>query len=188
METDLVYSFGYLGIFLLIFVLPVPQELVLPLGGFIASQGRLNVAGVVLAGVMGSTVGSLPWYWAGRYMGEHRLMIWVQRYRWIKLSASDVDHTNQWFAQSGIQAVLLSQFIPIIRTLIALPAGISRMHLGVFLLCLVISAIVWQGLLASAGYLLGSQYLLIHQYWHWLRVGVGLCIAIALFWFIRRKR
>ncbi len=186
--TDIVTSLGYLGIFLLIFVFPVPQELVLPLGGFIAAQGKLNLIGVILAGVMGSTIGALPWYWAGRYLGEERLIAWARSQRWITLSTRDVQNAKKRFDESGRKAVLLSQFIPIVRTLIALPAGMSRMNLGVFLLCLVLSAIVWQGLLAGGGYLLGRQYGVINQYWGFLRIGVGVFIAITIVWFIRRKR
>lgn len=185
---DLVNSLGYLGIFLLIFVFPVPQELVLPLAGFIVAQGKLSLLGVVLSGVMGSTIGSLPWYWAGRYIGEDRLIAWTRSQRWIKLSTRDLQQSKQWFDRAGYKAVLLSQFIPIVRTLIALPAGISRMNLGLFLLCLFCSAIAWQGLLAYAGYLLGNQYRLVNQYGSLLRIGVVILMAIALLWFIKRKR
>ncbi len=186
--TDLVDSLGYLGIFLLIFVFPVPQALVLPLAGFVAAQGKLNVVLVVLSGVMGSTLGSLPWYWAGRYLGEERLIKWTSQHRWIKLSTRDVQQAKKRFEHSRHQAVLLSQFIPIVRTLIALPAGISRMNLGLFLLCLVCSAIVWQGSLAAAGYLLGNQYRVVNQYGSLLRSGVFILIAIAVVGLIRRKR
>jgi membrane protein DedA with SNARE-associated domain len=70
--TDLVVSLGYLGIFLLVLLFPVPQELVLPMAGFIAAQGKLSLIGVVTAGVVGRTVAAIPWYWAGRYVGEYR--------------------------------------------------------------------------------------------------------------------
>lgn len=185
---DIVHSLGYLGIFLLIFVFPVPQELVLPLSGFIVAQGKLSFLGIVASGVLGSTIGSLPWYWAGRYFGEERLIAWASQRRWIKLSTRELQQSKEWFNQAGYKAVLLSQFIPIVRTLIALPAGISRMNLGLFLLCLICSAIVWQGLLAYAGYLLGSQYKLIHQYTSLVRIGVLGLIAVGVVWVVRRKR
>jgi membrane protein DedA with SNARE-associated domain len=185
--TDIIDSLGYLGIFLLIFVFPVPQELVLPLAGFISAQGKLNLVFVVLSGVTGSILGSLPWYWAGRYLGEEHLMSWAGQSRWIKLSTRDVQRSKKWFDQSGRRAVLLSQFIPIVRTLIAVPAGISRMNLSLFLLCLISSAIVWQGSLACAGYLLGSQYRVINHYGSFLRSGVVVLIAIATLWYIRKR-
>jgi membrane protein DedA with SNARE-associated domain len=187
--TDIVNSLSYLGIFLLIFLFPVPQEIVLPLAGFMAAQGKLNLTYAVMAGVVGSTVGSLPWYWAGRYVGEERLTEWASRHqRWIKLSTHDIQRAKKWFDKSGSKAVLLSQFIPIIRTLIALPAGISRMNLGLFLLCLMFSTIVLQGSLACAGYLLGSQYGIINQYANSVRVGVIALIGVTIFWLVKRRR
>ncbi len=186
--TDLVDSLGYLGIFLLIFLFPVPQELILPLAGFIVAQGKLNLVGVVLSGVMASTAGSMPWYWAGRYLGEERLIAWAKRHKWIKLSTTDIQRATQWFDQSGSKAVLLSQFIPIIRTLIAVPAGISRMNFGLFLLCLVSSTSTWQGLLTYSGYFLGSQYWIINQYSNGFRIGVMIAIGIAMIWLIKRNR
>ncbi|HTL90215.1 MAG TPA: DedA family protein [Leptolyngbya sp.] len=186
--TDIVSSLGYLGIFLLIFLLPTPQELVLPLAGFLAAQGRLNFADAVAAGVVGSLAGALPWYWAGRYFGEARLLRWAERdRRWIKLSVRDVQKAQKWFDASGSRAVLLSQFIPIARTFIAIPAGISRMNLGWFLLCLGLSSMVWQGFLAYMGYLLGSQYGQVNQYASYLRVGVLVLIGITIVWFMKRR-
>ncbi len=186
--TDFVNSLGYFGIFLLIFVFPVPQELVLPLAGFIAAQGKLNLVGVVLSGVMGSALGSLPWYWAGRYLSEERLTTITKQHSWIKLSKTDLQRTRQWFDRAGSRAVLLSQFVPIVRTLISLPAGMSRMNFGLFWLCLLSSATVWQGSLAYAGYVLGGQYHLVNQYGSWVRTGVGVLIAIAIIGIIRRKK
>lgn len=185
--SDLIVSLSYLGIFLLVLLFPVPQELVLPMAGFIAAQGKLNLIGVVVAGVMGRIVGAIPWYWAGRYIGEENLTAWARQHRWIKLSTDDIQRAKQWFGNSRTQAVLLSQFVPIIRTLIAVPAGISQMNLGWFLLCLVMSASVWQGLLAYAGYLLGSQYPVVNHYWSFVRSGVVVLIAIALVWLLKRK-
>lgn len=188
--TDIVNSLGYLGIFLLIFVFPVPQEIVLPLAGFMAAQGKLSLVYVVMAGVMGSTVGALPWYYAGRYMGEERLKAWTGRHgKWIKLSANDVQKATRWIDKYGSKAVLLSQSIPGVRTLIALPAGISRMNLGLFLLYLVLSAIVWQGLLACAGYLLGRQHGLVNQYISlFSRILVSVVLVAVIVWLVRRKR
>ncbi|MBW4541146.1 MAG: DedA family protein [Myxacorys chilensis ATA2-1-KO14] len=186
--SDLVVALGYLGVFLLVFLFPIPQELVLPMAGFITAQGKLNLVGVVIAGVMGRIAGSIPWYWAGRYVGEERLTAWARQHRWLKLSTRDIQRAKQWFDQAGSQAVLLSQFIPIIRTLIALPAGMSQMNLGLFLLCLVASASAWQGILAYAGYLLGAQYQVVNHYGSFVRIGVAVLIAIVMVWLLKRKR
>jgi membrane protein DedA with SNARE-associated domain len=187
-STEIVSSLGYLGIFLLILLFPVPPEIVLPFAGFLSAQGRLNLAGIVISGVMGSTIASLPWYLAGRYLGEERLTAWVARHKWIDLSINELQRANRWFRRSGNQAVLLSQCFPIVRTLIAIPAGISRMNLGLFLLYLVASGIVWQGALAGAGYLLGSRYQLVRQHTSFLRFGAILLLAIAIIWYVGHRR
>lgn len=187
--NELVSSLGYLGIFISIFVLPFPPEIILPLAGFMAAQGKLNLIYVVISGVMGSAAGALPWYYAGRYIGEKRLKAWTQKHaRWIKLSGKDVRKAKRWIDKSGNKAILLSQSIPGVRTLIALPAGMSGMNLGLFLLQLALSAIVWQGLLASAGYLLGSQYGQVHQYLNSFSHFVILVMVTPLiFWLLRGK-
>ncbi len=187
---DVLNSLGYLGIFLLIFLFPVPQEIVLPLAGFMAAQGKLNLVYVVMAGVAGSIVGALPWYYAGRYIGEERLKAWTERHgRWIKLSTADVQKAKNWFDKYGSKAVLFSQLIPGFRTLIALPAGISKMNSVLFLLYLTISAIAGQGMLASAGYSLGNHYRLVNQYIGSLsHVVTSFLVVAAIIWFVRRKK
>lgn len=187
--TDLVNSLGYLGIFLSIFLLPVPQEVVLPLAGFMAAQGKLSLVYIVMAGVMGSTAGSLPWYYAGRYISQERLKAWTKRHgRWLKLSANNVLKAKSWFDKYGGKAVLFSQSIPGVRTFVALPAGISRMSLVLFLSYMVFSAIVWQGLLASAGYLLGSHYGLVNQYISpSSQIVILVMVAVVSVWLVRHK-
>jgi membrane protein DedA with SNARE-associated domain len=160
----------------------------LPFAGFLAARGQLNLAGAIGSGVMGSTLASLPWYLAGRYLGEERLIAWAGRHKWIGLSTNDLQRAKQWFKESGSKAILFSQCFPIVRTLIAIPAGISRMNLGLFLLSLVASGIVWQGALASAGYFLGSRYLLVRRHTSFLRFGALLLFAIAIIWYIRHRR
>ena len=186
--TDIVSSLGYLGIFLSLLLFPIPQEIVLPLAGFIAAQGKLNLAYAVMSGVMGSAIGSLPWYWAGRYIGEARLVSWAQRKRWLKLSLADIQTAKAWFNKHGHKAILLSQLIPGMRSLIVLPAGISKMNLGLFLVYLVFSASLYQGVLAYAGYSLGSHYEQVNQWANpFSRIGVIVLIA-AIVWFVRQKR
>lgn len=189
--TDIISSLGYLGIFLSILLFPIPQEIVLPLAGFMAAQGQLNLVYAVMSGVMGSAIGALPWYWAGRYMGEARLVAWAERKPWIKLSAADIQTATAWFNQHGYKAIFLSQLIPGMRSLIVLPAGISQMSLGLFLVYLVCSASLCQGVLAYAGYSLGSRYEQVNQWANpFSRLVVIAVIAViaVIVWFVRRKR
>lgn len=187
--TNTVNSLGYTGIFLLVLVAPTPPEVVLPFAGFMEAQGRLSLPYVVLAGVLGCTLSTLPWYLAGRYLGESRLKVLARRNRrWLKLSTQDVERAKLWFNQHGGKALIFSRLIPTVRTLIAVPAGISGMKFLPFLLYIIFGATLWHGLLAYAGYVLGRQYERV--VWYTVPVTkvlvVGILVAFVV-WVVGRK-
>lgn len=188
--TNIVNSWGYVGIFLLILIAPTPPEVVLPFAGFLASQGKLSLPYVIMAGSMGCTLSTLPWYLAGRYLGERRLKVLARRNRrWLKLSTRDVDKATHWFDKHGGKALFFSRLIPSVRTLIAVPAGISGMRLLPFLLYILIGATLWHGLLAYTGYVLGSRHELV--VWYTAPVIKILVVAIAVafvVWIVRRQK
>jgi len=187
--TDIVNSLGYVGIFLLILVAPTPPEIVLPFAGFLAAQGRLSLPHVIVAGAMGCTLSTLPWYIASRYLGERRLKFWARRNRrWLKLSAHDVEKANRWFSQHGGKALFFSRLIPSVRTLIAVPAGLSGMKLLPFLFYILCGAVVWHSLLASAGYVLGSRYELVALYTAPVaKILLVVLLSMFVIWVVRRK-
>ena len=142
---------GYLGIVLLMLAEnlfpPIPSELIMPLAGFVAAQGELNVELVVLAGSLGSILGALPWYCAGRWVGEERVRAFAARHgRWLTLDEKDIGKAIDWFEAHGRMAVLLGRLVPTVRTLISLPAGMARMPLAPFLIYSAIGTLVWTGL------------------------------------------
>ena len=160
---------GYGGIILLMFLEnvfpPIPSELIMPLAGFAAVRGDLNMAGVIAAGTIGSILGALPWYYAGRWVGSKRLKRLAARHgRWMTVSPADIDTAETWFNRHCGKAVLIGRLIPAIRTLISVPAGIACMNLGRFLLFSAIGTVLWSGLLAAAGYVLESQYTRVADY------------------------
>ncbi len=188
--TDIVTSLGYVGIFLLILIAPTPPEVVLPFAGFMAAQGKLSLPYVVMAGVMGCTLSTLPWYLAARYLGESRLKDLAKRNRrWLKLSAKDIETAKRWFDQHGGKALFFSRLIPTVRTLIALPAGISGMRLLPFLLYIMFGATLWHGLLAYAGYMLGRHYGLVIWYTAPItKILVVIFLVAFVIWVIKRKK
>jgi membrane protein DedA with SNARE-associated domain len=156
-------SSGYLGIALLMFVEnafpPIPSELIMPLAGFLAAQGKLDLFGVVLAGSFGSVLGALLWYLVGRWLGGERLRTFAAKHgRWLTISPSDVDDARYWFARHGRRAVLFGRVIPGVRTLISVPAGIAEMSLAPFLIFSAIGTAIWSGALVAAGYSLEQHY------------------------------
>jgi membrane protein DedA with SNARE-associated domain len=168
--VNIMSSLGYLGIGLLMFLEnlfpPIPSELIMPLAGFTAAKGELNVTLVVFAGVIGTMLGALPWYYAGKFLGEQRLKDWTDKYgRWLALSGKDIERAKSWFDRHGVKAVFFCRMITGgVRTIISLPAGISQMPLVPFLLFSTLGTFLWVGLLTAAGYLLGDHYQLVEEY------------------------
>lgn len=137
--TGVVEKTGYLGVALLMLAEnifpPIPSEMIMPLAGFTAAQGELNIILVVLAGSIGSLAGALTWYRVGAWMGSDRLKRWAAKHgRWLTLHPGGVDKTCDWFDRHGGRTVLVGRLIPTIRTLISVPAGIARMPLLPFLI------------------------------------------------------
>lgn len=161
--TDFIARTGLIAVFALMLgenvFPPVPSELVMPLAGFLAAQGKLSLWLVILAGTAGSVAGALFWYWIGMKLGHDRLRRFAERHgRWLTISPSDVDGALDWFDRYGWWAVFFGRMLPGVRTLISVPAGIEHMPLMPFLLFTTLGSALWSGLLAGAGYVLESQY------------------------------
>ncbi|MFM8525036.1 MAG: DedA family protein [Cyanobacteriota bacterium] len=138
---------------------PIPSELIMPLAGFYAAQGKLNLVLVVLSGVLGTVIGALPWYGVGRLANEERLGRWVERHgRWVGVSAAELARSRGWFQHHGAKVVFWGRLIPAIRTLISVPAGIEMMPFGSFLFWTTAGSLLWNLVLTLAGYFLGSHW------------------------------
>ena len=158
-----VAQWGYLGIFAAMVlenvVPPIPSEVIMPLAGFYVGQGQLNFFGVVLAGLLGTVVGALPWYGIGRLVNERRLGQWIERHgRWLGVTAADLEQSRGWFQRHGAAVVFWGRLIPAIRTLISVPAGIELMPFGPFLFWTTAGSLVWNLALTAAGWTLGSNW------------------------------
>ena len=167
--TSTMTSMGYVGIALLMFAEnlfpPIPSELIMPLAGFTVAQGKMNFVLAVVAGLLGTMLGALPWYYAGKLLGEERLKSLADKYgKWITVSSRDIDKADNWFDRHGSKAVFLGRLVPGIRTIISLPAGLSEMHLVPFLIYSTIGSALWIFGLTYAGYLLGDNYDLVDEY------------------------
>ncbi|MFH7028106.1 MAG: DedA family protein [Heteroscytonema crispum UTEX LB 1556] len=189
-------SLGYLGIAALMFVEnlfpPIPSELIMPLAGYTANLPgtKLNIWGVFFAGLVGSVLGALVWYYPGKFLGEERLKAWADKYgKWITVSSKDITKATRWFNRQGSKAVLIGRLVPGVRTLISVPAGIGNMPLLPFLFYTTVGSAAWVGLLTYSGYMLGSQYELVDKYLAPVSKIVfgGLVLAFVV-WVVKRKR
>ncbi len=192
--TNTITSLGYWGIAWLMFLEnlfpPIPSELIMPLAGFTAraNPNQLNIFGVFLAGLLGSVIGALIWYYPGRFLGEQRLKDLADKYgKWLTISSKDITKAKSWFDSQGSKAVLFGRLVPGIRTLISVPAGISNMPLLPFLFYTTLGSAIWVGLLTYSGYLLGSQYTLVDKYLAPVSKFVVVSIFLGfIFWLIQR--
>lgn len=186
--SDIISAMGYSGIVLLMFLEnlfpPIPSELVMPMAGFVAARGDLSFAGVILAGTAGALLGALPWYFAGRLLGEERLKGWADRHgRWLTVTSGEIDKALDWFDRHGGKAVFFGRLVPTVRTLISVPAGFACMSLPRFLIYSAAGTLLWSGLLAWAGYLLQSGYHKVADYVG--PVSTAILVAIVLAYLYR---
>ncbi|KKB85310.1 alkaline phosphatase [Devosia limi DSM 17137] len=156
-------DWGYLGIFMVMLAEsifpPIPSELIIPFAGFAAANGDLHFAGVLAAATFGAVVGMLPWYYAGRLFGLGRVRRLADRFgRVMTINAEEIDVAVDWFRRFGPIIVLFGRLMPLIRTLISIPAGLARMPLPIFLAASTTGALIWNLILTSAGYLLHEHY------------------------------
>ncbi|MGB3533354.1 MAG: DedA family protein [Microcoleaceae cyanobacterium] len=189
-----VNALGYVGIALLMLLEnifpPIPSELIMPLAGFFVTRGELKFTYVVIAGVVGSILGALPWYYLGKYWGLKRIEKLADRYgKWLSVSSQDVRKAKQWFDRRGKETACFSRVIPGVRTYISIPAGISRMPLLIFLVYSTIGTTIWVGFLTYAGYLLGENYTQIKQFFSPISSIIAVTIVIfIIIWVVKRKR
>ena len=168
---------------------PIPSELIMPLAGFNAARGGTPLWLAILAGGLGSLAGAWLWYLVGRAFGAHRLRRLIASHgRWLTLTLSEFEAAEGWFNRYGRAIVFFGRFVPTVRTLISIPAGIERMPQGQFLLYTALGSFIWSGGLAVAGYLLEDQY---ENVEHWIdplstAVVIGI-IALYLWRVIRWK-
>ncbi len=145
-------------------------------------QGQLALIPVVLAGLIGTVLGALPWYGIGRLINEERIEQWLERHgRWIGISAQEFHRSRTWFNRYGTALVFWGRLVPGIRTLISVPAGIELMPLTPFLIWTTAGSLIWTLLLTLAGLALGEGYTNVE---HWIEpvakaVKVLLVVAVA---------
>ncbi|KAB8188941.1 DedA family protein [Nonomuraea phyllanthi] len=152
---------------------PLPSEVILPLSGFTASRGEMDLLDVLVCTTLGSVLGALALYWVGALLGRERTLAIAARLPLVK--PSDIEKTEAWFRRHGRKTVFFGRMIPIFRSLISIPAGVERMPLVTFTLLTTAGSLIWNTIFVMAGYLLGENWELVETY-----VGVGTNVVIAL--------
>ena len=156
-------QYGALGIFFLIFIEnvfpPIPSEVILAFGGFMTLQTTLSVQSVILAATLGSVAGALVLYGAGRWVGQTRLTAFVRRYgKYLGLKEENVKKAMRCYQRYQKRTVFFCRMAPIVRSLISVPAGLSHMPMGPFLLLTTLGSALWNTVLVLAGRALGHAW------------------------------
>lgn len=195
---DLMNQFGYFGVAFLIMIEnvfpPIPSELILTFGGFMTTKSELTVVGVILFATLGSLVGAIVLYYIGSFFGLERMQqIAMKTEKVLRVKQTDVLKAKTWFDQKGNKAVLLCRFVPIVRSLISLPAGMAKMNMKLFLLYTLIGSLIWNSVLVYLGRLFGANYEIIvnfmSQFSHYvLIILVIVFLGFIIWWFLIRGK
>ncbi|TKK87634.1 DedA family protein [Herbidospora galbida] len=161
---------------------PLPSEAILPLAGFTAARGDLSLMAVLIWTTIGSVVGAIALYAIGAMLGEERMMRLAAKLPLIKLS--DIEKTQAWFARHGRKTVFFGRMIPIFRSLISIPAGVTRMPVATFLLFTTLGSAIWNTVFVLAGYYLGENWTIVEDYAGVLSNVVIVLVVVAVGWFV----
>lgn len=196
--VDVIDAIGYAGVALLVAIEnlfpPIPSEVVLPAAGFAAAAGTANFWGMVIAATVGSLIGAWALYLITAAIGPARLRTLTQRYgKWAGIKIEDLDRAEAWFDDHASVAVLVCRCVPLIRSLVSIPAGFRRMAPLTFTFYTAIGSFVWNVLLIGAGYQLGDNWETVGEYVDILQyVVIAVILAVVGWWvwsrFIRPKR
>jgi membrane protein DedA with SNARE-associated domain len=161
--SDVISAIGYAGVAFLVALEnvfpPIPSEVVLPFAGFYAGKGEASVVGMILAATVGSLVGAWILYGLAAWIGPDRLRRFVvARGRWFGVKERDLDRSEAWFDKRANAAVLLGRCVPLVRSIVSIPAGFRRMPLVPFTICTVIGSLIWNTALIGAGAILGRRW------------------------------
>jgi membrane protein DedA with SNARE-associated domain len=185
-------ALGYPGVFLLMAmessVFPVPSELVIPPAGYLAQQGQMNMAAVILCGTLGSLLGAYANYFVARYLGRP-LLLKYGKYVWI--TEKKFAKVEMFFKNHGEVSTFIGRLLPVVRHLISLPAGLAGMNHIKFSLYTLFGAGLWVTVLSCIGYFIGANRELIIKYSHQALIGaVAMCLVITVIyvWNHRRKK
>ena len=157
-------SFGYFGVFLLIAIEnifpPIPSEVILLFGGFMTTYTKLNIIFMIIASTLGSLIGAIVLYYIGKIFNKERLkkIISGKIGKILRLKNSDIDKADRWFDTKGNKTVFFCRFIPIVRSLISIPAGMSEMPIIKFLIYTIFGSLIWNTVLIITGKMVGNNW------------------------------
>lgn len=194
---DLMENFGYIGIFLLIAVEnifpPIPSELILTFGGVMTTYTNLNIVIMIIFATLGALTGALALYYVGKIFNKRRLMKIVSGKvgKVLRLKAEDIEKADYWFDTKGHITVFFCRFIPIVRSLISIPAGMSEMPMKKFIVYTTLGTLIWNTVLVTLGSLMGKNWekivLFMNDYSHIVLIILVILFIVAIIYFYSKR-
>jgi len=195
----LMNKYGYLGILLLIMIEnifpPIPSEIILGFGGYMTRTTNLTLFGVIFISAIGSCLGASILYWFGYIINKERLIRLTKTKigKIINFKEEDIENANEWFLKRGYKSILFGRFIPVIRSIISIPAGISKMPFLAFFLLTFIGTFIWNGILTIIGSILGDNWykigIFIKKYSIFvIIISVLINVFLIMYWIIKRRK
>ena len=178
---------GYAGVALLMAIesaaIPLPSEVIMPFSGFLVSEGRFTLLGIALGGAVGSVLGSWVTYWIGKYGGRPL----IRKYgHYVLITEHDLDLTDRFFKRFGFWATFMGRVLPVLRTYISIPAGISRVPFWSFTIACFVGSFIWSYFLGWIGFKLGENWEDLRHYFRQVDWILVLLIIAGAVWWIRR--
>ncbi len=184
LAVDVIDRLGYPGVFVLMalesMVAPVPSEAVMPFAGFLVAEGEMNLWLVAVVATLGSLLGSWLSFEMGKYLGRPFVVRWG---KWFLLSEKDLDWTDRFFRRWGPWAVFIGRFVPVVRHLISIPAGLARMALVPFFVATAVGAFAWNFFLAWIGFKLGENWERVRAWLEPIDLAILALLVIVFVWF-----
>jgi len=183
---------GYLGIAFLMFLdnvfPPIPSEIIMPSAGYTASKGELTLIGVIIAGSIGSIAAAMLLYWVGRKVPQPQLFKFIERYgKYLRIQVTDLEKALNWFNKHGHRIVFFGRMIPAVRSLISIPAGMSRMPFAKFMIYSSVGTIIWTSFLAYLGYHFSENQALMTAIMQRMSYFILTIVAIYIAWWCFKR-
>ncbi len=194
----LINKYGYFGILFLVALEnvfpPIPSEVILTFGGFSTTITNLNILGVIAFSTLGSLIGALLLYYIGKILNKERLIKIVSGKigKLLRLKKEHIEKADYWFDNRGQKTVFFCRFIPIVRSLISIPAGMSEMKLSKFILYSFLGTVIWNSVLVILGSIVGEKWenivSVMNAYSSTVVVIIGICIVGGIVYYLIKKR
>lgn len=190
-------KYGYVGVFLLIMIEnvfpPIPSEVILLFGGFMTTYTKLSIFGMAVASTLGSLFGAIILYYIGKIFNKDRLkkIISGKLGKILRLKVSDIDNADNWFDNKGNKTVFFCRFIPLVRSLISIPAGMSEMPMFKFLLYTLFGSLIWNTVLIIVGSVVGENWTkivgILDTYSHIVVIILFIIVVVGVYLFYKRR-